>query len=110
MFKGHFTKDHSLPSLSLTNPQKCHRIDQNNPESTWRCLVGITTNPEFKIRPSLTTSKEGLKNLTYITGQGGFNSELRSPIVMDIYDQNDGLQHPLSLKPFPYSLMLCLIF
>jgi hypothetical protein len=28
MFKGHFTKDHSLPTLSLTNPQKYPRIDQ----------------------------------------------------------------------------------
>jgi hypothetical protein len=63
MFKGLFPKDHSWPSISFTNLKKCPRIDQNNPESNWRYLVGITTNPAYKIRPSLTTSKEGLKPL-----------------------------------------------
>ena len=47
----------------LYQHEKCPRIDQNNPVSNWRCLVGITTNPAFKIRPSFTTSKEGLKTL-----------------------------------------------
>jgi hypothetical protein len=68
MFKGLLTTDHLGPTFSFTNPNKCPRIDQNNPESNWWCLVGIATNPEFKIRLSSTTSKEGLKRLNIHEG------------------------------------------
>jgi len=57
-------RDHPLPTDCFANPKKCHRIDQNNPGLNWWCLVGITTNPAGKIRPSLTTSEEGLEELT----------------------------------------------
>jgi hypothetical protein len=54
-------KDHLLSTLSFIFLKKYPSADQIHPESNRKCLLGIATKPEFKIRPSLTTSKEGLK-------------------------------------------------
>ena len=42
----------------------------------------------FKIRPSLTTSKEGLKTLNIHCKQQGFNSGFGWSVVKDNYDQD----------------------
>jgi len=49
--------------------------------------VGIATNPELKIRHSLTTSKEGLITINIFNKQRGNNSGFGGQFKMTVFGQ-----------------------